>query len=78
MALRHTRSTRIELVAAVHLSQVIPAENLVALAQPAAGSVVLLAAAGSAGEGRLMLEALEGGTAGVLLRTQDPGEVGDG
>ncbi len=66
-------------------AQVIPAENLVALAQPpprsAAGSppggpgVRLLAAADSWEEARLMLEALQGGTAGVLLRTDDPAQV---
>ncbi|KAG2491204.1 hypothetical protein HYH03_010414 [Edaphochlamys debaryana] len=60
--------------------KVIPAENLVALAQPSAAGAQapplrLLAAASSAGEARLMLEALEAGTAGVLLRTEEPGQV---
>ncbi|KXZ51425.1 hypothetical protein GPECTOR_12g387 [Gonium pectorale] len=66
--------------AAFPASQVIPAENLVALAQPGAAggagdALRLLAAAGSAAEARLMLEALEAGTSGVLLRTDDPAEV---
>ncbi|KAG2430798.1 hypothetical protein HXX76_009774 [Chlamydomonas incerta] len=65
--------------------KVIPAENLVALAQNAstaaagggagAGPLRLLAAAGCAADARLMLEALQEGTAGVLLRTDDPAQV---
>ncbi|PNH07549.1 3-dehydroquinate synthase [Tetrabaena socialis] len=72
--------------------KIIPAENLVALAQraphaaaaageggrgggPAAPPLRLLATAGDAGEARLMLEALQAGTSGVLLRSEDPGEV---
>jgi 3-dehydroquinate synthase II len=52
---------------------VIPAENLVALFQGCPAK--LLAAATSAEEARVMLEALETGTAGVLLRTEDPMQV---
>lgn len=54
--------------------QIIPAENLVAAYQhnPRA---TLLAAAGDAASGRVMLEALEAGTDGVLLRTDSPAEV---
>ncbi|KAG2445109.1 hypothetical protein HYH02_008976 [Chlamydomonas schloesseri] len=76
--------------------KVIPAENLVALAQNASTSAAaaaaaaaagggggggrplplrLLAAAGSAADARLMLEALQAGTAGVLLRSDDPAQV---
>lgn len=53
--------------------QVIPAENLVAAFQ--AGPGRLLSVAGSASDARVMLEALEAGTAGVVLRTEDPLEV---
>jgi 3-dehydroquinate synthase class II len=53
--------------------QVIPAENLVAAFQSSAGQ--LLGVAASAADARVMLEALEVGTAGVLLRTEDPLEV---
>ncbi|KIZ04553.1 hypothetical protein MNEG_3403 [Monoraphidium neglectum] len=53
--------------------KVIPAENLVAAFQ--AGSAKLIGAATSADDARVMLEALEVGTAGVLLRTEDPSEV---
>jgi 3-dehydroquinate synthase class II len=49
---------------------VIPAENLVAAFQPGPGQ--LLGVATSAADARVMLEALEAGTAGVLLRTEDP------
>lgn len=52
------------------LLQVIPAENLVAAFQPGPGR--LMGVAGSAADARVMLEALEAGTAGVLLRTDDP------
>ncbi|KAL4423284.1 hypothetical protein ABPG77_004553 [Micractinium sp. CCAP 211/92] len=54
--------------------QIIPAENLVAAYQhnPRA---TLLAAARDAASGRVMLEALEAGTDGVLLRTDSPAEV---
>ncbi|KAL4436765.1 hypothetical protein ABPG75_003904 [Micractinium tetrahymenae] len=54
--------------------QVIPAENLVAAYQhnPRA---TLLAAAPDAASSRVMLEALEAGTDGVLLRTDSPAEV---
>ncbi|GLI64247.1 hypothetical protein VaNZ11_007446 [Volvox africanus] len=68
--------------------KVIPAENLVALAQPLPSStghpfpavgappgLQLLAVASTAEEARLMLEALEAGTAGVLLRSNDPVQV---
>ncbi|GLC61261.1 hypothetical protein PLESTB_001737000 [Pleodorina starrii] len=44
-------------------------------AAPSAGGLKLLAAAGSAEEARLMLEALQAGTGGVLLRTDDPSQV---
>lgn len=50
--------------------QVIPAENLVAAFQPGPGR--LMGVATSAADARVMLEALEAGTAGVLLRTEDP------
>eukprot|EP00775_Hariotina_reticulata_P002936 gene2936-3222_t len=56
--------------------QVIPAENLVAACQSSAGQ--LLGVACSAAAARVMLEALELGTTGVLLRTQDPLEPGEG
>lgn len=54
--------------------QIIPAENLVAAYQrnPRA---TLLAAARDAASSRVMLEALEAGTDGVLLRTDSPAEV---
>jgi 3-dehydroquinate synthase class II len=55
--------------------QIIPAENLVASFQSSAGK--LMGVASSAADARVMLEALETGTAGVLLRTQDPVQVGD-
>lgn len=53
--------------------QIIPAENLVAAFQgkPAA----LLGIATSASDARVMLEALEAGTAGVVLKTDDPLQV---
>lgn len=54
-------------------SQVIPAENLVAAFQPGPGR--LMGVASSAADARVMLEALEAGTAGVLLRTDDPLQV---
>jgi 3-dehydroquinate synthase class II len=55
---------------------VIPAENLVAIFQGGPGR--LLGVAGSAAEGQVLLEALEAGTAGVVLRTEDPLQVGSG
>lgn len=58
-----------------HTRQVIPAENLVAAFQ--AGPGRLLGVATSAADARVMLEALEAGTAGVLLRTDDPLQVCD-
>lgn len=53
--------------------RVIPAENLVASFQGSAAK--LLAVATGAEDARLMLEALEGGTAGVILRTDDPAQA---
>lgn len=53
--------------------QVIPAENLVAAFQSSPGQ--LLGVSGSAADARVMMEALEAGTAGVVLRTEDPLEV---
>eukprot|EP00877_Chromochloris_zofingiensis_P009271 jgi/Chrzof1/4598/Cz14g19200.t1 len=53
--------------------QVIPAENLVATFQ--SGHAKLLGVTSSAAGGRVMLEALETGTAGVVLRTEDPSQV---
>ena len=53
--------------------QVIPAENLVAAFQ--SGAAKLLGVATSASDAQVMLEALELGTAGVVLRTEDPLEV---
>lgn len=53
--------------------QVIPSENLVAVFQ--SGCATLLAAAASAADAVLMLEALEVGTDGVVLRVEDAGEV---
>lgn len=41
--------------------------------QPGPG--LLLGMAGSAADARVMLEALEAGTAGVVLRTEDPLQV---
>jgi hypothetical protein len=55
-------------------SQIIPAENLVAAYQHNTGATLLAAAADCAG-GRVMLEALQAGAAGVLLRTDSPAEV---
>ncbi|CAG9460755.1 unnamed protein product [Pedinophyceae sp. YPF-701] len=55
--------------------QIIPAENLVAAAQPVADACTLLAATPDAASARTMLEALQVGTAGVVLRTEDPAEV---
>jgi 3-dehydroquinate synthase class II len=45
----------------------------VAAFQPGPGQ--LMGVAGSAADARVMLEALEAGTAGVLLRTEDPLQV---
>eukprot|EP00878_Enallax_costatus_P032812 GHUV01036105.1.p1 GENE.GHUV01036105.1~~GHUV01036105.1.p1 ORF type:complete len:487 (+),score=137.32 GHUV01036105.1:487-1947(+) len=53
--------------------KVIPAENLVATFQASEGK--LLGVATSAADARVMLEALEAGTAGVVLRTDDPVQV---
>ncbi|KAK9826503.1 hypothetical protein WJX81_007331 [Elliptochloris bilobata] len=53
--------------------RIIPAENLVAAFQGSAAKLV--AVAGSAADARVMLEALEAGTAGALLRTNDPRQV---
>ncbi|EFJ51764.1 hypothetical protein VOLCADRAFT_103266 [Volvox carteri f. nagariensis] len=70
--------------------KIIPAENLVALTQaPAVSSTSsshtdspaglpplrLLAAAGTAAEAQLMMEALQAGTAGALLTSNDPAQV---
>lgn len=52
---------------------IIPAENLVAAAQ--ATPACLIAATSTASSARVMLEALETGTDGVLLKTNDPLEV---
>lgn len=54
--------------------QIIPAENLVAVYQQNGGAT-LLAATPDAASGRVMLEALEVGTDGVLLCTDSPAEV---
>ncbi|PRW34003.1 3-dehydroquinate synthase-like protein isoform X1 isoform A [Chlorella sorokiniana] len=54
--------------------QIIPAENLVAAYQANPGAT-LLAAAPDCAAGRVMLEALEAGTDGVLLQTDSPAEV---
>ncbi|MEW5302255.1 MAG: hypothetical protein WDW36_005057 [Sanguina aurantia] len=59
---------------------VIPAESLIALSMSTSVSGTtagprLFAAVNSAAEARAMLEALEGGTAGVLLRCEDPSQV---
>jgi 3-dehydroquinate synthase class II len=53
--------------------KIIPAENLVAAFQGKPGK--LFAACATANEARLMFEALEEGTDGVLLQTNDPAEV---
>ncbi|CAD7694954.1 unnamed protein product [Ostreobium quekettii] len=53
--------------------QVIPAENLVASFQDQDSE--LFAAVASASDAQVMMEALETGVAGVLLRTSDPVEV---
>lgn len=52
-----------------------PAENLVAAFQHNPAATLLAAAADCAG-GRVMLEALETGTDGVLLQTDSAAEVG--
>jgi len=54
--------------------RVIPAENLIAAFQSLEGRK-LLAVAHSAADAELMLDALEVGTAGVVLATEDPAEV---
>lgn len=54
--------------------QIIPAENLVAAYQGNPGAT-LLAAARDCATSRVMLEALEAGTDGVLLQTDSPAEV---
>lgn len=54
--------------------QIIPAENLVAAYQANPGAA-LLAVAPDCAAGRVMLEALEAGTDGVLLQTDSPAEV---
>jgi hypothetical protein len=53
--------------------QVIPAENLVAALQ--GGPAQLFACAASAADAQVMLEALEVGVQGVLLRSDDPVQV---
>lgn len=53
--------------------QIIPAENLVAVFQDKPAS--LMGMATSAADARVMLEALEAGTTGVVLKTQDPLQV---
>lgn len=53
--------------------QIIPAENMVATFQDKPAR--LLGMVKSAAEGRVMLEALEAGTAGVVLNTEDPLQV---
>ena len=61
--------------------QVIPAENLVAARQAATAGpcpLQLFATASCAAEARLMLEALEVGVDGVLLRGDSAEEVGRG
>lgn len=50
--------------------QVIPAENLVAAFQSGPGE--LLGVATTAADARVLLEALEAGTAGIVLKTEDP------
>lgn len=60
------------------LLQIIPAENLVAAFQGEGCTGQLLAVAESSEAGRVMLEALEVGTHGVVLRTQDAMEVSRG
>jgi hypothetical protein len=57
-----------------HGLQVIPAENLVAALQ--GGPAQLFACASSAAEAQLMFEALEVGVLGVVLRSDDPVQVG--
>eukprot|EP00955_Chlamydomonas_euryale_P056979 356623-Chlamydomonas_euryale.AAC.1 len=56
-------------------SQLIPAENLVALLQQQPASAQLLPVVASAAEAGAMLAALEAGTAGVVLRTGSGSEV---
>ena len=59
-----------------HTPQVIPAENLIAAYQSNTHEGArLLAVARDCAGGRLLLEALEVGTDGVLLRTDSPEEV---
>jgi hypothetical protein len=53
--------------------QIIPAENLVAAFQSSQAEV--LATCRSASDARLMLGALELGTSGIVLETEDPSEV---
>ena len=58
------------------MPQIIPAENLVAAFQ-GNSRATLLAAAPDCAASRVMLEALEAGTDGVLLQTDSPAEVRD-
>ncbi|KAG0611650.1 hypothetical protein M758_7G155300 [Ceratodon purpureus] len=55
--------------------QIIPAENMVAAFQEHGGSTALYATANSAIDAQVYLEALEKGTDGVVLHTDDPAEV---
>lgn len=55
------------------LFQVIPAENMVAAFQDS--STALFATANTACDAQVYLEALEKGTDGIVLQTEDPAEV---
>ena len=55
--------------------QIIPAENMVAAFQEHGGSTALYATATTAVDAQVYLEALEKGTDGVVLHTDDPSEV---
>ena len=58
-----------------HGYQIIPAENMVAAFQERGGSTALYATANTAVDAQVYLEALEKGTDGIVLHTDDPSEV---
>lgn len=57
----------------VYCFQVIPAENMVAAFQDS--NTALYATAKTARDAQVYLEALEKGTDGIVLQTEDPAEV---
>ena len=57
----------------VYCFQVIPAENVVAAFQDS--NTAVFATASTASDAQVYLEALEKGTDGIVLQTEDPAEV---